>query len=160
MPKLTQEAVKQKADRWAKLTKQIKTAENSRNDALHPHQVKYEKATKPIIDEWDEVIDPLQEKADELETEILGWLGEQKKSIRLEGKLAVAELAKGTGLGNRIVDAEKFVAKCVERKIKDFWKYVKVTIKDASLVMGKEDMDDMTDQPKVPFSNSSLTLKD
>lgn len=161
MVKLTQEQIRQKVDAWAKLCGQIATTERARNLELHPHQVSYEKKTRPITEKWNSKLDPLQEKADALETEIVEWLEAQKKSVRIEGKKAVAEFTKSRGFGDRVVDAEKFVARCIERNIKHFWqKYVTVTIKNAQLVMGKEDMDELCSKPPITMAAATLELKD
>lgn len=160
MAKLTQEQIRTKTEQWAKLQRQIKKAESGKISELTPFQEAYEKRTAPIIERWDAKIDPLQEKADGLEAEITEWLETQKKSIRIESRSAVAVLEKGNAEGDRVVDAEKFIERCIARKIKNFWQYVKVTIKDANQVMGKTDMDELCTKPKVPFMNTDLMLKE
>ena len=159
--RLTHADIAKMSDNWARKCAQIKTLENERNAAIHPHQVAFENKTKPILDEYDPKIEKLQEQADDLRNQVLEWLSSQKKSVRVEGKKAIAEFEKGFRLAReRVVNAEKFVAKCVERKIKDFWKYVRVAIKDAEAAIGKEDMDQICTRPKVPIAEATLTLKD
>lgn len=159
MATLTQNAIKTKAEKWASLQAKIARLESEKISELTPHQEAYERKTAPIVARFDEQIDPLQEKADELESEILEWLEKQKRSIRLETKNAIAEMVRSKGFGDRVVDAEKFVAKCIERGIKNFWRLVRVNIKDANQVMGKEDMDELCDRPKVETANATLELK-
>lgn len=160
MAKPTQADIQAKAQKWAVLTKKITKAEAQRDAELEPILAKHERQLKPVNERWDATIDPLQEKADALEAEIMEYLEGLKKTTRIESKDAVAEFVKGTKFGDRVVDGAKFVAIATERKIKDFWKMVKVTIKDAEKVLGKEDLESICTKPKVPNENASLTLKD
>ncbi len=161
MPKkLTHADIAKMSDNWARKCARIEKLKNERNAELHPHQVAFEEATKPILDNYDPQIEKLEEQADALETQVLDWLSSQKKSVKVEGKKAIAEFEKGLRLAReRVVNAEKFVAKCVERKVKDFWKYVRVQIKDAQLVMSKDEMDEICTKPKVEVADATLTLK-
>ena len=68
MPKLTQKDIRAMADQWADLNKKIAAVEKKRNAELHPHKVAYEEVTRPVIEKWDAKLDPLQDKADALET--------------------------------------------------------------------------------------------
>lgn len=157
---LTQADIKAKAERWAMLTKKIETLETAKDAELAPIVARHEKQLAPVHARHDALIDPLQAKADEMEIEINEWLGTQKKSIRIETRNAVAEFSKGTKFGGRVVNAFKFVETATERKIKDLWKYVSVTIKDAETVLGKADLETICEKPKVPSEIASLTLKD
>ena len=80
--------------------------------------------------------------------------------MKVIGKKAIASFLKTERPGDRVVDPEAFVAKCVERRIKDFWNYVRVTIKDAAQLMGKEDMEDLCTRPPVQVEQATLELKD
>ena len=156
---LTQADIKAKAEKWALLTQKIEKLEAAKDAELEPILAKHEKQLAPINERHDAVIEPLQEKADEIEIEVTEWLEKQKKSIKIESRRAVAEFSKGTKFGDRVVNAVKFIEICTERKIKDFWKLVKVTIKDAESVLGKDDMTAICDKPKVASEIATLSMK-
>lgn len=156
---LTQSDIKSMAERWATHTRKLEKIEADREAELAPVKAAFQKKAAPINEKYDALVDPLQAKADELEEAITEWLRKQKKSIRIESRSAVAEFIKGSKLGNRVVDAFKFVAMASERKIKDYWSHVNVTIKDAEKLLGKDDLDAICSQPKVVSEIVNLELK-
>lgn len=160
LPKrLTQADVRMLAEQWAVLTKRIDKLEASHAAERAPIVERHQKELAPIADKYDAKVEPLQEKADAIEMRILEWLDGQKRPVRIESKSAIAEFAKGVKFGDRIVNAEVFVRKCVERKIKDFWRLVTVTLKNAETVMGKNDMEEICSKQRIEFESSSLMLK-
>lgn len=147
------------AERWAAHTKKVASLEAQRDEELSPIREAYEQKAEAINECYDAQIGKLQDRADAIETEIREWLAKQKKDVRLESRSAIVAITRGEKLGDRVVDAAKFMKLAARRQIDGFMNYVRVTVKDASAVLGKDDLEAVTDRPKLKTEVVTLELK-
>ena len=157
---LNKSDIMQRAERWATAQKQLVELEAEREKALEPAKKAYAKRVGPINKEFDAKIAPIEARSEALEIEITEWLDKQTKSVEIESKSAIAKRSIGEKLGNRIVDAAKFMKLAAKRKIDDYMSYVHVSIKDAESVFGKEDMATVCTTPRIESKVTTLELKD
>lgn len=141
MPKLSQADIKAKADEWADLGKKITKAEEARDADLEPHRKKYESAFAEVGRQHDPKIEKLQQKRDELQGEIIGWLNAQGKAITLEATKAIAAVE--TKVGSRVIDPHKFFEKA-KSKGAAAWDCVTVAIAKAEKLLGKTTVDEIS----------------
>lgn len=158
MAKLTQTQVKEKADKWAAAKAKIAKAEKDRSAEIEPYLQQYNEDTKPIVEKYDAKIGKLQQEADALETELLGYLSEQTKDVQLDGKLAVAERKTETKIGSRVIDVQKFLETAKSHGSK-MWECVSVAIKKAEDLIGKKEVDAIATKPTTTVTTTTLRLK-
>src|SRR5213075_1150380 len=113
MAKLTQSAIKEKADEWGRICKKIDKAEESKATELAPFIKKFEVGTQAIHDHHDPKIQKLKDARLAIERDVLNWLSEQGKVIRISGELA--EAVNQTKEMPRVVEPETFFKKVQER---------------------------------------------
>jgi len=148
---LNQSDISHKAERWAKVRRELDELEAKRDAEL-------DAATEKIAKKYDKRVDALTQKVDTLYDEVLGWLKKRKKSITVESKSAIATLLAGVRSGNREPDAQKFIAACKKRKV-DPWPAVNVVIARAEPILGKNEFDKVCTTKQVPYADASLRLK-
>lgn len=149
MPKVNQKAVTTKLEEFAKVQAQIKRAEKSRNKKLDPIIRKHNEEMKPILEKFEKQVEPLRSRSDAIEKEIKALIEVDRdadgnpKPILITSENAVASVEKKEGM--RIVDAKKYFD-FVKNKSVAFWKSLKVTIKDAEPIVGKNKIDDLSEK--------------
>lgn len=149
MAKVKEKEVKTKLDEWAKLQEKISQAENVRNKKLAPLVAKHNEETKPFIEACDAKTQPWVQKCTTLEAEIKALIEADRdadgnpKPITISTELATATVEKK--VGSRIVNVKKYFD-FVKVKTEEFWKSLKVTIKDAEPIVGKNKIDDLSDK--------------
>jgi len=148
---LNQSDISHKAERWAKVRRELDELEIKRDDAL-------EAAMAAVNKKYDKRIDALTTKVDTLYDEVVAWLKTRKKSVTVETKNAIAMLLAGVRSGNREPDPQKFIAACKKRKV-DPWPAVNVVIARAEPILGKNEFDKVCTTKQVPYADVSLKLK-
>lgn len=156
MPTLTKSDIAHKLQRWAKHCRDIESIESQKvND----------KKIASLLAQLDDLQEPyeteiekLGAKAAEIKREILDWLGRQKKSVTVESKSAIAQLLTGTRPGNRVPDAQKFIALCKKKKVEP-WAAINVIIKLAEPMVGKNEFDKVCAKEDVEFKDATVALK-
>jgi hypothetical protein len=151
MAKLSQAAIKAKADEWASYKRKIERLELSKTDELAEFEEQYRSATKEITDAYEPKLKVLRDKASAIEVEVIEWLTAHNKAITISGELANA--VNETKKGNRVVDPRKFFELAKDK----FFDCVTVGVKKAEEVLGKNKVNSISDKPEslVP----SLVLK-
>lgn len=143
MANLSQAAVKEAADEWARVQSKIAKAERAKNDEIDPYLARFNEETEPIRSKHEKKINSLREQADELEQKVIGWLNRVGKPIALEGELAVAE--NHIKEGPRQIDPKAFFD-LVKAKGAEFWNCLKVEIGKADRFLGKTEVDRIATQ--------------
>jgi uncharacterized protein YecT (DUF1311 family) len=151
MAKLSQAAIKAKADEWGSYKRKIAKLESDKTEELKEFMEQFAAATKEINDAYDPKLKSLRDKAAAVEAEVIAWLTEHGEAITLSGKIANAVNA--DKIGNRVVDAVKFFERAGEK----FWSCVTVGVKKAEEAIGKTELDKICTKPKT--LEPSLTLK-
>ena len=145
---LSQSDITHKAQRWATFQKQIEAAEADR-----------EKKLAPINKRFDEVVEPLQSKADALAAEINEWLDKQKKSVLIESRNAIAQVVIGTKLDARKISVKGFL-KYAKQKGEAVYDCIRVEVSKAEKLLGKSEIDKISERPTIQTRTQSLRLKD
>lgn len=138
----------------------LRRLEAARDKELEPLEEAFEKKTAPINDKHSKKIDPVNDRISTLEKRIETEL---RKAIDADGDKAAVREVKGDGLiaelcsqdGQREVDPEKFF-KFVSAKQRGsalFWKCLKVLIKPAEELLGKDQLSELA-KPKKQWSVS------
>lgn len=146
---LNQKTVKEKLDVWARLQERIGKAHAKRNRELDPHLRTHQDAIAPIVAKYDLLLDPLLRESTALHKEIETLLlantsaDGKPKVAAVAGDAATAQLMVSEGA--RIVDVQKFFA-TVKTKGESFWNSLKVVIKDAEKLVGKEKIDEISEK--------------
>lgn len=159
MAKLSQAAIKTLADEWAAKRAAIVRAERAREAAIDPIIARHNEELAPILKRHDAKIATLQAEADSIAGEVLGWLEQNGKPIRLEGEKAVAEFSTGTTLGNREIDVKKFL-KAAKAKGEAMYECINVLVKKAEELLGKTELEAISNRPITPTKSWTLKLKD
>jgi len=149
-----------KAERWARLRRQIKSLEEAKalDDDLNATIQRHAEEMQPFVDAYDAEVAKLEERADGIREEIFAWLRKQKKAITIEAKHAIAKFLKGTKPGGRQPNPQQFIARCEELG-KDPWTAVNVVIKTGEPILGKTDFDAICKKEEVEYAEASLELK-
>lgn len=149
MAKVKEKEVKAKLDEWANLQAKIVHQENIRNKKLAPLIQKHNEETKPFIDVCEAKTQPWRTKAAAIEAEIKALIESDRdadgnpKPITISTDSAIATVEKKVGA--RMVNVKKYFD-FVKVKTADFWKSLKVTIKDAEPIVGKNKIDELADK--------------
>lgn len=158
MPKLSQAAVKAKADEWAAKKTAIAKLEQQKADALGPIYQRHNEELKPFLAKYDPKIEKLQQEADAIESEVIGWLTTNDKQVRLEGEKAVAAYETGTKLGSRVIDVKKFL-EVAKAKGGVMFGCINILVANAEKLLGKKELDQISTRPETPTKNIFLKLK-
>lgn len=156
MAQLTKSDVAHKVQRWAKHCRDIEKIEGEKAN---------DKKIASLLAQLDDAMQPyhtgiekLEEKAAEIKAEVLGWLGKQKRPVTVETKNAIAQLLTGTRPGNRVPDAQRFIALCKKKKVEP-WAAINVIIKLAEPMVGKNEFDKVCTKEDIEYKDATLTLK-
>lgn len=119
--------------------------ENQKARQLHPHQVAFNEATKPITDKFDEKVAPIDKKIAELMDEISA---EYNKTKQADGSYKLGKVEFGGLVAEpysiqsaREVDAKSFFDSVPALKRESVWGAFKVLIGKAEKIVGKEALD-------------------
>lgn len=112
---------------------------------LHPHQVAFNEATKPITDKFDEKVAPIDKKIAELMDSISA---EFNKTKQADGSFKLGKVEFGGLVAEpystqsaREVDAKVFFDSVPAIKRESVWSAFKVLISKAEKLVGKEALD-------------------
>lgn len=158
MAKLSQSAVKQKADDWAVLKGKIGKAETALNRELEPFIERHNEEIKPVLEKHEAKIAKLVDAANVIEAEVFEYLAAQAKDVVLAGSLAVAERKTETKIGSRVIDVSKFLEAAKSHGAK-MWECVTVAIKKAEDLIGKKEVDAIASKPTTATVTNTLKLK-
>lgn len=159
MAKLSQKAVRERADEWAVLLRKIRTAEAARDAALAPIIERHADELAPVLNKHDAKIEKLQAHADEIYREVKEWLEARGEPVRLEGERAVAEFRIATKLGPRVVDVKRFLD-AARPKGEAMFDCISILVAKAEAVLGKRDLDAISHRPETKVIEAGLKLKD
>ena len=160
MPRVIKKHVKDKLEQWTKVQKQIAKAEKKANTRINPIIERHNEEMKPFLEEREHKVAPLKATAAELEKEITAMITVDRdtdgnpKPIMIDSVNAIATVEKKEG--TRVVDVQKYF-EAVKTKGVDFWKSLKVTIKAAEPIVGKNKIDYLSDK-KVTYP-TTIKLK-
>lgn len=156
MAQLTRSDIAHKAERWAKHRRDI--------DGIVDEQAN-DKKIAALLTQLDDLqrpyaerIEKLEEKAAAIYAEVIDWLTKQKKPVAVESKSAIAQLLTGTRPGNRVPDAQKFIALCKKKKVEP-WAAINVVIKLAEPMVGKNEFDTVCTTEQREYKEATLKLK-
>lgn len=158
MAKLSQSAIKQRADEWAAKLDAIRKSEAAREKALAPVIERHNEEMKPLVAPYDRKIEKLQAEADAIEGEVLEWLDRQDEDITLAGKNAVAASLTETKIGSRVIDVQKFIS-AAKSKGEAMWDCVSIAIAKAEKLVGKKELDAISTKKETVVTTNSLRLK-
>ncbi|MEO8649178.1 MAG: hypothetical protein ABI539_08435 [Acidobacteriota bacterium] len=158
MAKLSQSAIKARADEWALVKSKIQTAQTAKDAALAPIVERHEDEMRIASAKHDRKIETLQAEADALETEVLGWLNTQAGDVMVSGERAVAEKKTETKIGQRIVDVKKFL-ETAKSKGEAMWDCVSVAVAKAEKLIGKSELDAISTKKETVSTSTTLRLK-
>lgn len=160
MAKVNQTAVKEKLEEWAEVQAKISRADIAKNKKMSPLIEAHNQEIKPIVEAYDKKVQPLRERSAEIEKAIKALIESDRdadgnpKPVMISSESATATVEKKEG--SRVVNVQKYF-NSVKVKTAEFWKSLKVTIKDAEPIVGKNKIDDLSD--KTPTFVSSIRLK-
>lgn len=149
MAKVKEKEVKVKLEQWADLQEKIGKAEIVRNKKLDPLQREFHEKTKPILEACELKTQGWKQQSNLLESEIKALVEADRdadgnpKPITISTDTATAVVEKKVGA--RVVNVKKYFD-FVKVKTDAFWKSLKVTIKDAEPIVGKNKIDDLSDK--------------
>lgn len=143
MSKLTQAEIKAKADEIVRIDARISHLETKRGMELDPYLIEFNEKTKEIVARYDGKVAQLASKRQDLVDQVIGWLESQKKSIVLEGEVAIA--ANELVVGKRTIGAKKFFDQVKDRSA-GFWDCLTVAIQKADKFLGKDKVDAMAEK--------------
>lgn len=148
--------VAHKIERWAKHCRDIELIadEQAKDKKIAALLAQLDELQRPYA----ERIEKLEEKASEIKTEVVAWLGKQKRNVTVESKSAIAQLLTGTRPGNRVPDAQKFIALCKKKKVEP-WAAIQVIIKLAEPMVGKNEFDKVCTSEQREYKDATLKLK-
>lgn len=145
MGKLSKNGVKEKLAEYAGIRAKIVKAENAQNAELEPLLEKYNLDSQPVLEKHAKKLEPLIAKADEIESEIHGFLNVQDEDIAIEAEGFVAERKTQTKLGARVIDVKAFLERA-KKKGEAMFACISIGVKKAEDLMGKE-IDEISDRP-------------
>lgn len=156
---LNQKLVKEKLDEWAKLRTKLDKAAAQKNKELEPFIREHNERVAPIIEKYDAKFNPLVDKtnalAKEIEAILLGNTDKEgnPKPLSLNSVLATASVSKTEGA--RTIAVQKFFA-FVKNKTGAFWDCITVQIGKADKLIGKSEVDKISDKKKTYSVHISL----
>lgn len=154
MAKLKKSDVKERLAEYAAVRAKIVKAENAQVAELEPLLDKYNEDTKPIYAKYEKKLLPLQAQADELESEIHGFLDGQEKDLAIEAAGFVAERKTVSKLGARVIDVKAFLERA-KKKGEAMYACITVGIKKAEDLMGKE-IDEISSRPETQSVQTAI----
>ena len=159
MAKLSQAAVKAKADEWAGKLSEIAKLEQKKVDALSPIIEQHNEELKPFLARFDPKIEKIRAEADAIHKEVIGWLGKNGKPITLHGEKAVAAYETGTKLGDRVINVKQFL-EIAKAKGEAMYECFGIFVQKAEKLIGKKELDQISTRPSSPTKSVTLKLKD
>jgi hypothetical protein len=157
MSKLSQSAIKTKADEWAAIQGKIQIADIARNAALAPILERQADELQLASAKHDQKISKLQQEADAIEAEVLEWL-ETQGEITVTGARAIAERRTETKIGARVIDVKKFFD-AAKSKGEAMWDCVTVAVAKAEKLLGKKEIDAISEKKESVSIVKQLRLK-
>lgn len=157
MGKLKKSDVREKLAEYAGVRAKIVKAENAQNADLEPLLAKYEEDSKPVLEKHAKKLEPLIAKADELETEIHGFLSVQEKDIAIEADGFVAERKTQSKLGARVIDVKAFLERA-KKKGEAMFACISIGVKKAEDLLGKE-IDEISERPSKEEVTTAIRVK-
>lgn len=112
----------------------------------------------PIFAKHDGRIEKLQNKSDELASEIIGYLDKQTKDVVIESSGAVAERKTQTKLMARVIDVKKFLAKA-KSKGEAAYECLSVAVQKAEALLGVTALEAISHRPERREVVTTLKLK-
>ena len=142
--KLSQNEIRHKADEWAANEKKCERARRMRDE-------------DPVVIRHDAKIAKLQDKSNELASEIYAYLNAQTKDVEIATALAIAERKTQKKLLPRLVDVKKFLAKA-KSKGDAMYECIRVEVQKAEKLLG-DDIETISNRPEKIDVVTSLRLK-
>lgn len=158
MPKLSQKAVRELADEWAGLQRQIQKAEDQKTSALSPIYERHNEELKPVLAKHEGKIEKLRARSDELEGRVTGWLETREADTTIATDHAVASRTTETKSGQRIIDVKKFM-NAAKSKGEAMWDCVSVAVAMAEKLIGKKEIDAISTKKETTRVEATLRLK-
>lgn len=156
---INQKLVKEKLAEWAILRKKLDKAAAQRNKELDPFIREHNEKIAPIIEKYDKKYNPLVDKSNALAKEISDLLmantdkDGQPKQVLIETAEASAQLTQKDGA--RTIDVQKFF-NFVKNKTASFWDCLTVQVGKADKLIGKTEVDKLSDKKTTYSVNLSL----
>jgi putative NADH-flavin reductase len=150
MPKFSPKEVEALLDEWAAAQSKINKLQTKCNKEMDPFVREHNERVAPIVEAFESKAQPLRQKSDEIEqaiiTALMSNLDKDKnpKLVTINGAGAVAVVERKEG--SRVVDVEKYF-NFVKVKTKAFWDSLKVTLKNAEPLVGKDQIDKIATKP-------------
>lgn len=142
--------VKEKLEEWAALKKAVAAEEAKRDKKIAPLLEEFTAETAPIRDACAKKTAPMVATAAALEKELLALIqvdrdeNDKPKPVTIATDNAVAQVEIKSGA--RVVDVQKYF-NLIKDKSAAFWATLKVTLKDAEPIIGKEKIDEISTKP-------------
>lgn len=143
MAKITQQEVKELADRIIAIDEAIAASESKRGAELDPFLRKLEADTHAINAKFDAKVDKLRSERDSLMGDVTAWLTQHGKPIVITGERAAA--ANELVVGRRTVDAKTFFD-AVPVRTPAFWSCLSVGIAKAEKLIGQTAVDEIANK--------------
>jgi DNA-binding transcriptional MerR regulator len=159
MAKKTLEEIKEIADEYAQVAKQIARIETARERVMAPVVERHAEEMAEATGSHDKRIAKLQKQADELRGEVIAFVADKKKTYSAESGLATFGVEVGTKAGPRIIDRTKFIALCKKKGV-DIWNIAKIMVEKADELLGKKEVAAISEPSSVPTRVEYLKLKD
>jgi len=150
MAKPNQKSIKEKLDEWAELQAKLQKAETDKNNKLAPHIELHNEKVKPILEAFDAKTLAWREKSAALQNELIALVENDRdangnpKPVLISSGKAIVSIEKKEG--SRIVDPQKYF-EFVKAKNAAFWESVKIVLKHAEKIVGKNKADELSDKP-------------
>lgn len=112
----------------------------------------------PILAKHEGKIEKLQNKSDELASEIIGYLDKQTRDLVIESSGAVAERKTQTKLMARVIDVKKFLVKA-KSKGDAMYQCITVAVAKAEALLGEKDLEQISHRPEKTETVTTLKLK-
>ncbi len=148
--KPNQKIVKEHLQEWAELQAKLSRAETDKNNKLAPYIESHNESVKPILDAFEAKTTVWRQKSTELQTKIIAMVENNRdpegnpKPVLIASADAMVSIEKKEG--SRIVDPKKYFD-FVKEKNSQFWESVKIVLKHAEKIVGKNMADDLSDKP-------------
>lgn len=156
---MNQSDVKYKAERWASHMKKIDDLNAQREREIEPLRRAFDRKADPINERYAADIAKAEAAAEKIYDEVIEWLNKQSKSVMVESKHAEAEMFIGeVESRTRSVGVKKFL-KYAKTKGDAVYDCVNVVIAKAEKLLGKTELDKISEKPKENVRRATLKLK-